>query len=291
MRILGFLLLLAGFMAVTVGCDWTAGGGVEGWNSRFNWVNFSGVYRGIGGGVLVTDFTATPGTPGVTNTVASESAGTANGADTVFNGVVAHKPVVPGSFSISTTVGTLTDNGDGTLSGGGKTGSIDYGTGAWSIDLAPSVPVDGTPIVVSYQYTVAGSTGSGGAGPGSSGASIFSFTVFQEGETLSITDNNGAVYNGNMGSIRTSGGIDQQERGGTPVPGSTVIAQYSASGVAASGLSVEMVGTFQGVVGAAGQSLADRRMFGTWIESGGRSGDINGQASPVQIVFEDVVVE
>ena len=43
-----------------------------------------------------------------------------------------------------------------------------------------------------------------------------------------------------------------------------------------------MVGTFQGVVGV-GFYLANRQMFGTWIEEGGRTGNISGDSSPIPI--------
>jgi hypothetical protein len=179
----------------------------------------------------------------------------------------------------------LTDSGSGTLSGSGKTGTIDYGTGAWSINLIGEWPAGGSQIVASYQYLIAGNAGSGSAEPGSSGTTIYSFTVMHEGETLSITDNNGSVYTGTMGSVRSTGGADQDNTA-TPVAGDTIIAQFSATGVSAAGYSVTMTGTFQGTVTAGGDSgfsLANRAMYGTWIEDGGTTGDINGEASPIPI--------
>lgn len=270
-------------------CDWTSGGGVDSWNSRYNWVNFSGVYRGIGGGVLVTDFSVTPGTPGSTNTV-SESAGTTDGDSVVYRGRLNRRPVVAGSVTIAV-VGFVTfeDDGSGTLTGSipNAQGAIDHGTGAWSIDL-PFAPRPGAEINITYQYTVAGTEGDGSAGPGSSGAAIRSFTVFQEGETLRITDNNGALYKGKFGSVRTTGG---EGATGRLVSGETIVAQFTARGTSAAGVEVRMTGTFQGVVGgvsAAGDSgsLANRQMFGTWIEPGGRTGDINGQSAPIPVTME-----
>lgn len=273
-------------LAIVSGCDWTFGGGVESYNSRWNWANFSGVYRGVDGGVAVTDFTATPGTPGTTNNVSNETIGTADGSGTRFNGVLRRKPILPGSVTISTASFQLQDNGDGTLSGSGKSGAIDYGTGAWSIDLGFDAPSAGTPIRASYQYTVSGTPGTGGPGSGATQVRINSFTVFQEGETLQITDNNGAVYTGNMGSMRGTGGFDGR---GAPPAGETIVAQFTARGVAASGLEVELVGTFNAVIGGGGEGdffLVQRGMFGTWIEAGGRTGDINAVAGPLQ-VFPD----
>ena len=69
-------------MAATLlmGCEggWTSGGGVDDWNEAYNWVNFSGVYRGIGGGVLVTDYSTTPGTPSTTESEKDQRIGTGN---------------------------------------------------------------------------------------------------------------------------------------------------------------------------------------------------------------------
>ncbi len=283
---LSVLVLAALALLGTAGCEWTSGGGVDDWNSRYNWVNFSGVYKGVGGGVLVTDYSATPGTAGVTNSVTDETIAIAAAGVSAYSGSLDHKSIVKGSVTITAGVFTLTDTGGtGVLSGSGKSGTIDYGTGAWSIDLLGVWPDDGTAITASYQYSIAGNQGSGSAEPGSSGTTIYSFTVMHEGETLSITDNNGKVYTGKMGSVRSTGGADQDNQA-TPVAGDTIIAQFSATGVSAAGYSVEIVGTFQGTVtagGSTGFSLANRTMFGTWIEDGGTTGDVNGQASPIPI--------
>ena len=53
------------------GCDWDTGSDADHWNSDYNWVNFSGTYRSAAGGLLVTDYTTTPSTPGSTNTLQS----------------------------------------------------------------------------------------------------------------------------------------------------------------------------------------------------------------------------
>ena len=284
------LKCLPGVLALTlvIGCDWTTGGGVDSWNSRYNWVNFSGVYRGVGGGLLVSDFTVTPGTPGVTNSVSNERVATADGVRTAYNGVLARLPIVPGSVTISTAGFQLQDDGEGGLAGGGKTGSITYGTGAWSVDFGASTPSTGSAIVASYQFSLTGTPGASGPGSGASGRAVRTFTVFQEGETLQITDNNGATYRGQFGSVRTAGGAASGDR----LPeGGTIIAQFTARGTSAAGLEVRMTGTFQAAVGNVSDdggsgSLSSRQMYGTWIESGGRTGDINGQASPIPVTME-----
>lgn len=283
------VLLACAVAALLVGCEgeWTSGGGVDSWNDSYNWVNFSGVYRGIGGGVLVTDFSATPGTPGVTNIADDEVIAVGNGANTFFEGTLNHAPVVLGSLRIDVQgIGTFTDNGTANLDGpAGTVGTVDHGTGGWSIDCGPAAPDDGAELTANYLYAISGSAGDSAPDPGSSGVTIYSFTVHQEGNVISITDNNGKVYEGNFGSIRTSGGA---ESGDSPAPGDTVIGQYSASGVSAAGYHVNMVGTFQGVVSSGGDAfyLSDRKMYGTWIEEGGTEGDINGESSPIPIPAE-----
>lgn len=262
------------------GCEWDTSG--TGYNSRYNWVDFNGVYRGLNGGLLITDYTATPGTSGVTNTVTGESAGTSNDSDTISRSSVSKKPIVRGTFTVS--VGTSlfwSDDGNGNLTGSGP-GSIDYGTGVWNVKSDGGPIGAGFPVTVGYQYTISG-TGSGGAGSGVSGKSIYTLTVSHQGEKLSITDNNGAVYQGALGNTRVNEGTASGTSG--PVAGDTVVMQFNASGTSAAGQSVRLAGTLQGVVRTAGSqlSLADRRMFGTWIESGGKTGDINGQASPIGI--------
>ena len=166
---------------------------------------------------------------------------------------------------------------------GGAFGSIDYSTGSWSINLAGIAPADGVNIVASYSYTIVGSSGSQGADSGATGIEIFSFTVFQNGENITITDNNGSTYEGQIGNTQVSDGSNTT----TPTVGTTVVMQFTAVGISAAGLEVTMVGTFQGVVlDSTGNQLAlsDRRMLGTWIETGGRTGDINGEAAPIQII-------
>lgn len=273
--------LVSVLAALLVGCegDWTSGGGVESWNESYNWVNFSGVYKGIGGGLLVTDYSATPGTPGVTNTASQSFVANGQTEQTV---TCSKKPVVRGSITVTISGGySFTDpDGDGILSGSsGTSGEIDYQTGVITLrffDIPPNAGASGT---VSYNYSVSGNAGTGSAGSGSSGVKIYSFTVFQEGNVMTITDNNGSVYEGNFGSIRSSAGAT-----GSPAAGDTVVGQFECNGVSAAGFSVSIVGTLQGVVSGDGDVLSNRQMFGTWIEDGGRTGDVNGEASPIAIV-------
>jgi hypothetical protein len=264
-------------------CDWSGGGSEGGYNSRFNWVNFSGVYRGAQGGFLITDYTSSPITPDTTFAVVNEKVAVGNGSQTVFNGTVKFKNLTPGSFTISSAGFQLTDNGVGGLSGSGATGAINYGTGSWSIDLGGFAPDNGTPITASYTYGVLGSAAVG-PGSGTTKYPIHTFSVAQGGDQVEVVDNNGMSYKGRMGSVRSTSGANQdvEENPSAPAAGDQVIGLYELSGVSKAGLTVRITGTFQGTVGGEGQ-LLDRRMIGTWLEAGGKTGDVNGQSSPIAI--------
>ncbi len=281
-------LLVAWVATGLVGCDWESGSDAETISGRYGWVNFSGVYRGVSGGVLVTDYTtASADGGGATNSILGETVAAGDGAKTLFTGVLKRRPVIPGTLAISAAGFALVDNGNGGLAGNGRTGTIIYETGAWSVNLAPTALDAGTPIIASYQYGKTGGLGTSGVEAGSSGKAIYSFTVQQDGNVLSIVDNNGATYEGKISSIRTTGAASQDlpDSASAPAAGDTAIASYEASGTSAAGVHVKMVGTFQGVVGGStetGITLGERIMLGTWIESGtGRTGDINGSASPI----------
>ena len=283
--------LLIVSMALLVSCEWEGSNSDSSFNSAgFSWVNFSGVYRAVGGGVLVSAFTSgttTPGTPSITNSVTGESVGIGDGG-TLYSGVLNSAPIVPGSLTITAGGSAFIDDGSGGLSGGVATGSIDYGTGAWSIDMQ-GFPIDvGVQLRADYSFVVVGTGGSGDAGAiGSSGAAIFQFTMFHAGNKIELTDNTGAKYTGKFGKLQTTGGIDATSGGTTgpsPSVGDSAVGEFTAKGVSSAGVSVMIVGTFQGVVsgGAGGLFLSNRLMLGSWIEPG-IQGNINGQAAPIGI--------
>ena len=275
-----------------VGCDWEWSGDSSSWSDRYNWVNFSGTYGGASGGLLITDYStvASSGSSSGTTyyTVSGEGVGAGDGTSTAYAGTLDHGNVVAGSVSIVAGGFSLTDDGAGWLSGGGASGTIDYGTGAWAIDLAGIPLGSGVSIEASYQYTVSNG-GSGGISvdPGTSGAYIYSFVVEQEGNTLRLIDNNGAQYEGKMGDITGTSGINQDTATAeqTPTAGDIITGTFEAEGTSAAGFSVKIVGSFQGVVGGSGTAfyLEGRQMTGTWIESGGKTGNINGTAASVAI--------
>lgn len=101
--------------------------------------------------------TGTNGTGGATGpatTVPTEAIGTGVLKQSVYSGAFAHDDVKSGSVTIRAGgLYVFTDNGDGTLSGtAGATGTINYDTGAWSIDLKGADLPTGTSISATYQY-------------------------------------------------------------------------------------------------------------------------------------------
>ena len=296
-----------------VGCEWETGSGADSWSSSFNWVNFSGTYRSAAGGLLVTDYTTTPSTPGSTNvlTVAGESQGSFSAGQTAFSGQLDNGNIVPGSASIflynsEGTLRTLTDNGNRVLTSGSDSGTIDYVSGAWSINFNALNPVtqDGR-IRANYSYQISNSGGAGsGARPGSTG-SIYSFVVVHEGQNLTLTDSNGAIYEGKISEIRSASGAQNTDIGQvgddetandnvsqrakytyyeSPLPedGDVIIASFDCTGISEAGIPVRITGVFQGTVATG--VFTGRTMSGTWIEATtGKTGDINGQTTSLPI--------
>jgi hypothetical protein len=275
-----------------VGCDWDTGSDATNWSSAYNWVNFSGTYRSAAEGLLVTDYTTTPSTPGSTNMlkVANESQGSFAAMQTTFSGNLRNANIVPNSVEVTlyNTAGVVfqsySDNGNGQLGAAGE-GNVSYVNGSWNLDRGLGNPVTEAGVIrANYSYYVSnsGTTGSG-AKPGSTG-SIYSFVVVQQGQHLTFTDNNGATYVGRIGELRTASGAERgdEEARYMPVDGDTMIATFEVAGRSAAGMSVKIVGTFQGTVSAG--VFNGRILHGTWVEAGGRSGDIRGQTTSIPIV-------
>ena len=295
------------------GCSWETGSDAESWSSSYNWVNYSGVYRSAAGGLLVTDYTTTPGTPGSTNVIAvkNESQPGFVAGQTVFQGKLKNGNVSKGSVLITLADGdgvtwdSFSDDGNGVLSGGSGAGTISYVAGTWTYSLNVGLigPVFDGNTTADYSYEVSnnGSAGSG-ARPGSTGY-IYSFNLVHQGEHLTLTDNNGAVYTGLISEIRSASGAqntdiqqvgaDESNNDGSlharytyyesPLPedGDTIIANFEVSGISAAAMSVKIVGTLRGTVAAG--VFAGRKLDGTWIEVGGKTGDINGQTTSIAI--------
>jgi len=264
-------------IAFLAGCEWeTTDSDTQSWSDSYSWINFGGVYRDPAGGVLVKDFTETPG---VDNSVRNERVGTGDGSSTRYAGVVSHSPVVPGSASLTAAGYAFVDNGDGTLTGAGTTsGRITYPTGAWSLNFDFAVIDSGTPILASYQYEVSSPSG-GGSGVG--GLTVYSLVVEQQGNLLTFTDSYGAKYSGRYGSVRTAGGDPNGRTSGE------VVANFEVSGNNSRGTPIKIVGAFSGAYAAPTQvigtgTLSSRVMEGTWIQKGGQ-GNIYGVTGSVEV--------
>lgn len=283
-RIFTIALCAVAAAGLLAGCEWsTSSEHNDSWSDSYNWVNFSGTYRSASGGMLVTDYTSTPSTPGATNTYTStESGGSLAAGSLSASGKASKHPIVPKSFTIQ--VGsdvTLADNdGTGTLSGSGGTGTVSYDAGTWSFTLADTQWASWKRnITIAYAYQVGNSGSSSGTKSGSSGKAIYSFVVAQQGEKLTITDNNGAAYKGRIGELRSTSGVTSTNT--MPRDGDVIVATFSTSGTSAAGKQVTITGTFQGNV--ASSVFTGRTMQGTWIEAGGKTGDINGTTTSVAI--------
>ena len=245
----------------------------------------------------------------------TESGGTLPAKSLSASGTLSQTPIKPGSVTIK--IGSdisLADNGAGALSGSGGTGTVSYDAGTWTFTLADvQWSALSRKITVSYAYTITSkgkSTSSGDSGSdskekssttttttttndegknaGSSGRAIYSFVVVQQGQNLTITDNNGATYTGRIGEMRSTSGATPETskataEGGKVLPkdGDTIVATFNCKGVSAAGMSVTITGTFQGTV--ASGVFTGRTMQGTWIEAGGKTGDINGTTVAVAI--------
>ncbi len=297
------------------GCEWQFAGTGDGenfasWSDAYNWVNFSGTYRGVNA-LLVAPPSSTRGQDwGVTNvgsqttqTVRNEDGGTAPAQATSLNGRVDNFPVVPGSVTIifsgdQNSRGTFTDDGNGGLTGSFNwlgvddpkpgTGTFNYQTGAWTLELeAPGFLVE-TEIRYFYAYYVAPEdtappqeTEDEPEEKVTAGGEIYTFQVHQQGNKILITDNNGYSYSGVITGVATSGGDS------TGTSSGDVIAQFEANGTV-TGVRVRIVGTFRGTYTAptvtedgattGSGTLTDRYIEGTWIENNTGVADIYGKA-------------
>jgi hypothetical protein len=302
-------LLIASMAAFLAGCEW--GGGGDGWNSRWDFVNFSGSYSGS---PLVSAYSMTSGGGGTTDSGQSyvnrsESSTKNVQLQTIVSDTLSYTPIVEGSVTIVANgtlsgypVGFVANDSGGSLSGPSVnipsptpvvvtiTGGINYETGAWYLNLAASTPLVGTmTFTITYSQVTSSSGGGSSSGqPGSTKVTILTFNVQQTGNTLKIIDNNGSIYEGSFGDVSTTGGGGS---GGAFASGDEIIGQYSASGQSAAGINVNMVGTFQATVSGASSgtggtqtmTLSNRRILGTWIEDGGVTGNINGGAASVSV--------
>lgn len=286
------------------GCEWTSGGGDASsgnWNGRFNIFDFGGIYRGANGGLLVTDYTSDPGSIGTTNTV-QETVGSGNGTQTVFAGILSHGSIIPGQVSFSAAAVIYRDNGAGLLIPNvaiAKTGSVSYATGQFALDFGGMAPAAAVPIVATYEFSVSGIP-STGTPAGSTQIKIYMFQVMHQGEHIRLTDNTGAIYDGRIITIKSSGGKNSEVPGeATFSNNEQIAATFEVSGTSAAGMQVKIAGIFMGTVrvvssGGTGTStgtgtsattaststtLENRELQGTWIEAKGKTGNVHGYAT------------
>lgn len=296
MKISFWFILTVGLICVLAGCEWEVTGDADTWDDSYSWVNFSGVYRASDGGYLVSAYTTsvlTTSSGGIV--VNDEPDGTAPMNQTSLSGSCSNYPgIVPGSVTIimagANSAGGFTDDSSGSLSGTfnlfgidapilNGAGAINYDTGVWILNLDSPGFMENVAIRLNYTYSPSGSTnGTIISDPGSTGAGIYSISVEQTGNVLVFTDSSGAQYKGYISSVSTAGGDDTGQTSGD------VTAQFQVSGTSAGGVSVTIVGSFQGdytaptVVGGGSGTLANRVIQATWIEANGHTGDITGSS-------------
>lgn len=278
-----------GTAALIAGCEWSGGGSATSLTDRYGWANFSGLYRGPNGGRIVTDYTSAAGTAGLDQYKSGVLANIGPGTN-VYQGVLKYKIIAEGTVTILGPNGLQwSDDGAGTLTAAAGTGAIDgtinYITGAWRVEIANPVPAG--QLTVSYVWIGDGTQqGISRPGSGATGGDIMNFLVVQEGNELSLTDNNGAVFTGRFGSVSTNTGANRDTpiNSIVPVSGTEIIAQFTVKGVSAAGVQVTIVGYLHATADVDAQTgvvtSTDRQMFGTWIEKNGRTGDIVGEALP-----------
>lgn len=222
-----------GVLLGVTGCDWSSGGGADGYNSDVPF-DVSGAYRN--GGVPVVFNYNSEGR----NTSASKlQVAQANGTRTItFE--LPNDNITPGSVLITVADISYTDPaGNGELVASGTPGAsstpngrIAYDGGAVFLDYRKEVPA-GTPIYASYGF---GSSAANVAS-GASRTTITAFTVQQLGNTVTFTDNNGDQYTGKLGGARVNSQTEDQLNRSI---------QFQVEG-SSRGVPVKMVGIFTAI--------------------------------------------
>ncbi len=282
-RCLATHALFSGILAFAVvgltGCEWEGSGDGDFWSEKYEFLNFSGVYRPRGSSIILSYEPEGVVDEGIgIAIIEDQTVGIGNGVKTTFGGVLASKPLVPGSLSITAGGFHLVDNGSGALAGSGATGNIDYGTGSWAIDLG-GVPLDlGVVILANYRYMTGG--GGGSAKPGSSHP-IYQFTVQQTGNRVTLIDNYGQSYEGKLAAVDT---VHEGEYANQRQQINQSFS-FTAEGLA-HGMRIRIVGAFlaqQTVHYSQGDDDTRTELYrivsfvmdGTWIEPSGKTGRID----------------
>ncbi len=220
--------------------------------------------------------------------------GTSDGGDT--DGVLqnALAPSATGTFIYETGAWSLTETTPipgGTLitityqqasTDAGVSGSIAYESGGWTINLQGTALPAGTPITATYRYTQP--TTSAGV-TANTGTPIYTFNVLQTGDRLRIIDSNGNEFQGRLFDVNSSAGnlTDIPTAGDEDNPQvGDYVGSFYAEGTA-NGVFVTLDGSFAGSIlqDERQNTLFDRRMSGSWRESGGKAGVFLGSTDPV----------
>ncbi len=281
--------LLTVLLVFSGGCEWEGSGDGDFWSERYEFLNFSGVYNPARGSSIILSYESEGDVDAGagTGTIDNQKIGVGDGSRTTFSGILPSRPVVPGSLSVTAGGFQLNDSGGGSLIGANVSGTINYGTGAWSIDLGGTPLVDQSPITATYRYEIP--HGGGSTQPGSTHP-IYQFTVQQTGNQITLIDNYGQTYKGKLAAVDTTAQSqvvgDQQtisERFSFTVEGN------------AHGMRVRIVGAFRAhqtvyysrarEFDESGRMSSDRLdevyriasffMEGTWIEPSGKTGRID----------------
>ncbi|MCX7009429.1 MAG: hypothetical protein NTY53_19670 [Kiritimatiellaeota bacterium] len=221
---------------LTAGCEggWQFGGSSQSWNSSEGWVDFSGRYLASAAhNWIVSDYSNVAGT----NSTVSQTLFVSEAGKTFYTGTIDVGGIIPASISgFVGDSGTFAVSAAGVVSGG-LSGNINLTTGAFALTLA--APSSGVSYFIIY-------AASGGTSPGGTGVTISALNIAQEGNTLQISDNNGSVYQGNLGAYTTLGSTPTGDttNGLAGAGGQTATVQYEAHGVSAAGMNVEMTGNF-----------------------------------------------
>ena len=266
---------MAALIGLTVGCEWTGTSSEESWNDAYSWVNFSGTYR------LYDLVEATPGTDPTESTTTTEidvinenQGSTIDGVDS-YSGALHNTPVVAGSVTITINGVPFVDNGTEVLVGANG-GTIKYGTGAWTAKTVGS-PDPNRDIRASYTYVKSGTVVVPG-NPGTTGSTITQFTVNQQGNLLTFTDNNGVVYNGRV----TGANVPSESRSA-----GNVRLNFEVT----AGNGARIIGTLSGDwSGGTTGTLSNRLLRGTYSR-GGTHVELQGASGSVAITPQPVTTD
>lgn len=192
------------------------------------------------------------------------------GGTSAFGGNFQHGQVTPGSVTIFAGDYVFVDDGLGLLStSDGKTGTIAYATGAWSINLG-GIAISGN-VTASYAYTI-----NQPFEPGNTGTPVVTLTIAQVGNKLTIYDSLGRRFNGTIGVANGSGGTVKPTS--EDDYSSQVMAQFTAYND-----DIEIVGTLTGLYSSDEPGvLFNRTIQAVWIEPTVQ-GDVYGTAGNLYV--------